>query len=186
MSSGQMVRMPLRVRRKTSRALDQRLFVRFPRLAAASFALVLKLPPGSRLRRAGVSRAIRLGLEAFNRKDLDVAVVGFHPDLEYYPYREFVAAGLAEPCYHGRSGYRAYIEGTYDVWGEDVRLEATELIDLGDRFVVLADMPMQAQSSGVALAESYGSVWTVKDGGIIQVRDFLRHSEALEAAGVPE
>lgn len=160
--------------------------MRFPWLTAAAFRLVLKLPPGSRIRRAGVSRAIRLALEAFNRKDLDVVMVGFHPDLEYNPYREFVEAGLAEPCYHGRSGYRAYIEGTYEVWGDGVRLEAAELIDLGDRFVVLADMPMLAQSSGIALAESYGSVWRVSEGAVIEVRDFLRHSEALEAAGVAE
>ncbi len=186
MGSGQIVRMPLRVRQQPSRTLDQRLFVRFPWLAAPGFALVLKLPVGSRLRRAGVARAVRLGLEAFNRKDLDVAVTGFHPELEYYPYREFVEAGLAEPCYYGPAGYRAYIEGTYDVWGADVRLEPIELIDLGDRVVVLADMPMQAQSSGIALAERYGSVWTIKGGRVIQVRDFLRHSDALEAAGVPE
>ncbi len=185
MVGGQIVRMPLRVRPESTRTLDQRLLVRFPWLAAASFGLVRKLPPTSRIRRAGVSRAVRMGLEAFNRKDLDVAVTGFHPDLEYYPYREFVEAGLAEPCYYGRSGYRAYVEGTYDVWGAGVRLEPTELIDLGDRLVVLADMPMQAQSSGIALAETYGSVWTVKDGAIIQIRDFLRHSEALEAAGLP-
>ena len=184
MPSQQIARYPLRVREHPARALDQRVFLRFPWLAAVSFALVLKLPPGSRLRKAGMSRAIRLGLEAFNRKDLDVAVVGFHPDLEYYPYREFVEAGLAQPCYHGPAGYRAYIEGTYDVWGDGVRLEPTELIDLGDRVVVLADMPMQAQASGIALAERYGSVWTIKGGRVIQVRDFLRHSDALEAAGL--
>ena len=79
-------------------------------------------------------------------------------DLEYYPYREFVEAALAEPCYHGPSGYRGYVEATYDVWGTGVRLEPTELIDLGDRLVVLADMPMHAQASGIALAETYGAV----------------------------
>jgi hypothetical protein len=59
--------------------------------------------------------------------------------MEYYPYREFVEAGLAEPVYHGPSGYRAYIEATYDVWGTGVRLEPTELIDLGDRVVLLPE-----------------------------------------------
>ncbi len=184
MGSGQIARMPLRVRRHSSRTLDQRLLVRFPWLAAAGFGLVLKLPVGSRLRRAAVARAVRLGLEAFNRKDLDVAVTGFHPELEYYPYREFVEAGLAERCYHGHAGYRAYIEGTYDVWGKDVRLEPTELIDLGDRVVVLADMPMQAQASGIALAETYGSIWTIERGQIIRVEDYLSHADVLEAAGV--
>jgi ketosteroid isomerase-like protein len=112
--------------------------------------------------------------------------VGFQPDLEYYPYREFVEAGLAEPCYHGPSGYRTYIEGTYEVWGADVRLEPTELIDLGDRMVVLADMPMRAQASGVPLGETYACVATLKNGRVIRQCDYLDQAEALDAVGLQE
>ena len=80
-------------------------------------------------------------LEAYNRRDLAAVAVNFQPDLEYYPYREFVEAGLTEPCYHGPAGYRAYIESTYEVWGPDVRLEPTELIDAirkvrGGQFII--------------------------------------------------
>jgi ketosteroid isomerase-like protein len=112
--------------------------------------------------------------------------ISFHPDLEYYPYREFVEAAIAEPCYHGTSGYRTYVESTYEVWGADVRLEPTELIDLGDRLVLLADMPMRAQASGVPLAQTYAMVATLKDGRVITQRDFLKHSDALEAVGLSE
>ena len=111
-------------------------------------------------------RAWRLGLEAFNRRDLDAVVIGFQPDVEYYPHLEFVEAGLAEPCYHGPSSYRTYISSTYEVWGSDVRLEPTEVIDLGDRLVVLADMPMRAQASCVPLGEKYACVATLKDGKV--------------------
>jgi ketosteroid isomerase-like protein len=169
-----------------SRPVDQRLAVRFPDLAARLFGLALRLPPDSRLRQGFLSRGVRLGLEAYNRRDLDAASASMRPDLEYVPYREFVEAGLAEPVYRGPEGYRAYIEGTYDVWGADVRLEPTELIDLGDRLVVLADMPMRAQGSGVALSETYGSVWTLGDGGIVRIEDFLDHHDALRAAGLAE
>jgi ketosteroid isomerase-like protein len=124
-------------------------------------------------------------VEAYNRRDLDAVAIGFHPDLEYYPYREFVDAALVEPCYYGPAGYRTYIESTYEVWGADVRLEPTELIDLGDRFVLLADMPMRAQASGVPLAETYACVSTLKDGRVIRQQDFLDQAEALKAAGVP-
>ena len=109
----------------------------------------------------------------------------FQPDLEYYPYREFVEAALAEPVYHGPDGYRAYISATYDVWGTEVRLEPTELIDLGDRLVLLADMPMRAQASGVSLTETYASVSTLKHGRVIRQDDFLTHAEALEAVRLP-
>jgi ketosteroid isomerase-like protein len=184
MTSDQIVRKPLRVRESPSRTLDQRLSLRFPRLAAASSRMIGKLPPRSRLRQAALWRAMRVAVEAYNRRDLDAVAIGFPPDLEYYPYREFVEAGLAEPCYHGPTGYRTYIEGTNDVWGADVRLEPTELIDLGDRIVMLADMPMRAQASGIPLGETYACVSTLKDGRVIRQRDFLDHAEALEAVGL--
>ncbi len=167
-----------------SRTLDQRLLVRSPRLAAASALLVSRLPPGSRLRQAALWRTARLAVEAYNRRDLDAVTISYRPDLEYYPYREFVEAALAEPCYHGPAGYRRYIEATYEVWGADVRLEPTELIDLGDELVLLADMPMRAQASGVALLQTYAGVSTLKDGRVIRQRDFLSHAEALEAVGL--
>ena len=180
------VRRPLRVRERSSRTLDQRLAIRFPRVGAAIPRLVGMLPPASRLRQAAVTRALRLSVEAYNRRDLDAVVIAYRQDLEYYPYREFVEAALAEPCYHGPSGYRSYIAATYDVWGTDVRLEPTEFIDLGDRLVLLADMPMRAQASGVQLKQTYAGVSTLKHGRVIRQDDFLDHAEALAAVGLSE
>ena len=178
------VRKPLQIREHSHRTLEQRLAIRFPSLAAASFRLITKLPLGSRVRQALVWRTVRLAVEAYNRRDLDAVVTAYGPDLEYYPYREFVEAGLAERVYRGPSGYRSYIEATYEVWGTEVRLEPTELVDLGDRLVLLADMPMRAQASGVALAQTYAGVSTLKDGRVIRNDDFLTHAEALELVGL--
>src|SRR5215213_6543402 len=178
----EVVRKPLRVHERSSRTLDERVAIRFPRLATAAARLIGRLRPGSRAR----WRTVRLAMEAFNRRDLEAVAIGFHPDLEYYPYAEFVEAAIAEPCYYGPSGYRTYVESTYEVWGAEVRIEPTELIDLGDRLVLLADMPMRAQASGVPLAQTYATVVTLKDGRVISQRDFLNHSEALEAAGLSE
>ncbi len=183
---GEIVRKPLRVRERSHRTLDQRLALRFPWLASTSFRVIDRLPPSSRIRQAALWRAARLAIEAYNRRDLDAVTVGFAPELEYHPYREFVEAALAEPCYHGPAGYKRYIDATIDVWGTDVRLLPTELIDMGDRFVILADMPMRAQASGIALAETYASVSTLRDGKLIRVDDFLSHAEALRAAGLEE
>jgi ketosteroid isomerase-like protein len=180
----EVVRRPLRVRERSSRTLEQRLALRFPRPAAACFRLIGKLPPRSRVRQVVLWRAVQTAVEAYNRRDLEAVAIGYRPDLEYYPYREFVEAALAEPCYHGPSGYRAYITATHEVWGTDVRLQPTELIDLGNRLVLLADMPMRAQASGVPLAETYAGVSTLKDGRIVRQDDFLSHAEALEAVGL--
>ena len=113
------VRMPIRIGNGRARPLDLRLAIRFPRLASISFRLTARLPTGSRLRRALLARTVRLGVEAYNRRDLHAVTIMYRPDLEYYPYREFVESALAEPCYHGPAGYHGYIEATYEVWGTD-------------------------------------------------------------------
>ena len=176
-----MVRRPFQVRERTRRTLDQRLAIRFPAVAALGGRLLARLPPGSRLR----VRSAQIAIEAYNRRDLLAASVAFHPDLEYYPYREFVEAGLAEPCYHGPEGYRAYITATYDVWGSDVLLKPTEVIDFGDRFVLLADMPMRAQASGIALAQTYATVATLKDGRVITQRTSSTRPKRSKPRGCP-
>jgi hypothetical protein len=179
-------RKPLRVGEPPSRTLDQRLALRFPRLTAAAARLIAKLPPGSPLRQAAVWRAYRRAVEAYNRRDLDFVLRGFHSEVEYYPYPEFVEAGLAEPCYHGRSGYRTFVSTTYEVWGAEVRLEPRELIDLGDRTVLLADMPTRAIGTGVRVTGKYASVSTLKHGLVIRQRDFLDDTRALEVVGLRE
>jgi hypothetical protein len=81
----EVVRKPLRANQRSSRTLDMRLLLRFPGLAVAYLRLIDKLPPRSRLRQAAVWRGIRLGVEAYNRRDLDAVAIAFHPDLKYYP-----------------------------------------------------------------------------------------------------
>ena len=182
----QVVRKPLRVRERSRRTLDQRLSLRFPRLAAAVFRRIGKLAPGSRLRQAALWRGVRLGLEAYNRRDLDASLIGFHPEYEIHPARAWVEAGLVEPCYRGPQGYRAYGAIWDEVWGADNHIRPMELIDLGERFVILAQAPMRGRASGVPLTEAFALVSTVKDGMVIRQDEYWDHAEALEAVGLSE
>jgi ketosteroid isomerase-like protein len=184
MSSDQIVRKPLRARERSSRTLDQRLFLRFPRLAAANARVIGKLPPSSRVRQAALRRAAQLSLEAYNRRDLDAVVIGWHPEFQYLPGRAWVDAGLVEPCYCGLEGYRKYIASADEVWGGENYLKPVELIDLGERIVILADGSMRAQASGVPLAEAFASVATLKDGRLVRQQEYYDQAEALEAVGL--
>jgi ketosteroid isomerase-like protein len=183
---GRIVRRPIRVRRRSSRTLDQRLLLRFPRLLVSSARLVGRLPPTSRVRQAVVSRSFRLATEALNRRDLDAALIAYHPDREHYPPREFVEAGFAEPCYRGPLGFRKYMSEWSEVWGGDLRVEPTELIDMDDRIVALATLPNRAQASGIQFSPEWAAVLTLKDGDVISQQDYLDHTEALEAVGLRE
>ncbi|MDX6674097.1 MAG: hypothetical protein QOH11_1515 [Solirubrobacteraceae bacterium] len=186
MSRDQIVRKPLRARERSNRTIDQRLYVRFPRLAAANARLIGKLSPASRLRQAALWRGVRLGVEAYNRRDLDAFAIGCHPDFEYRPGRTWVEAGLTEPCYRGLEGYRRYVASTAEVWAEEVYVKPSELIDLGESLVVLADVPMRAQASGVPLTEAFAIVSTLEDGMVIRHQEYFDHAEALEAVGLRE
>jgi hypothetical protein len=179
------VRQPLRVRERSSRTLDERLSLHFPWLLAIYSRFIAKRSTGSRLRQASLLRAARLAMEAYNRRDLDAVVIGWHPKFEYYPARA-VEAGLVEPCYRGLEGYRRYVATTSEVWGGENLLRPVELIDLGERFVVRGDVVMRAQASGVPLTEPYAIVGTFRDGCVIRVDEYFDHAEALEAAGLSE
>jgi ketosteroid isomerase-like protein len=184
MSSGHIVRKPVRLHEGKGRALEQRLIARVPWLAAVTLRLVARLPPSSRLRQAALWRGVRLAAEAFNRRDLDALAPTRDPDFEFHPPREAVESGLFEPCYRGAAGYGMYVSELSDVWGADIRIESLELIDMGDRLVMLYDAPVRAQASGVQLIGKLASVVTLAKGRVIHQQDYLDHDHALEAVGL--
>jgi ketosteroid isomerase-like protein len=182
----EIVRQPLQVRARSHRTLDQRFLLRFPRCAAASFRPVAKRPPSSRLRQAALRRAARLALEAYNRRDMDALGIGYHPEFEYHPARHWVESGMLEPSYRGLEGHKRYVASTAEVFGAEVYVKPVELIDAGDRFAVLATVPMRAQASGIRLTEEFALVTTLKDGLVFRVHEYYDHGEALEAVGLSE
>jgi ketosteroid isomerase-like protein len=181
---GEIVRKPFHVRGGSSRSFDHRLALWFPRLAGAYLRLLGRLPPTSRLRQAVLWRTARLSLEAWNRRDLDAFQVGRHAACAIHPAPELVEAGLFESCYRGPEGYRKYLSTFFEALGPDFRMESAELIDLGDRFVILGHIPARGRTSGVPLTQDFGWVITVKDGKATDRRQYLDHAQALEAAGV--
>jgi hypothetical protein len=183
----EVVRKPLRVRERSSRTLDQRLALRFPRLVDAYARLFGRLPPSSRLRQAFMWRNARLSVEAINRRDLDSLLMGhYHPDFEVHPQRGLVEAGFAEPCYRGPAGYREWVSSWFEAWGADMRVEPVELIDLGERIVLLAELRLRGQASGVAFTGEFASVVTLKHGRALRDEGYVNHAEALEAVGLRE
>jgi ketosteroid isomerase-like protein len=182
----EIVRTPLRLDQGSRRAPDERFAVRFPRLAAVNALRISKLPPGSRIRQAALSRTARLSMQAYNRRDLDAVVIGWQPDFEYRPDRAWVEAGLVEACYRGLQEYRKYVATVDEVWGRNNYLEPGELIDLGGRIVVLAEGRMRAQASGVPLTEAYAAVCELTDGRAIRIQEYYDHGQALEAVGLQE
>jgi hypothetical protein len=182
----EVIRKPLRVRERSKRTLDQRLAIRFPRLSTALARPILRLPPTSRVRQAVLWRVTQLGIEAFNRRDVDAAVSPGAADFEYYPPREFVEAGFFEPCYRGPAGFREYVSTWSDVFGPNVRVDPVELIDAGDRMVMLADLAVRTQTGGVPFTGKIATVSVLENGRATRVEAYSHHAEALECVGLAE
>jgi SnoaL-like protein len=182
--SMKVVRKSLRLRERSDRTIDERLALRFPRLAAAYARLIGRLPPSSRFRQAAVWRSSQLATEAFNRRDLDAAMVVSGPGFEYHPPREFVEVGFFDPCYRGPAGLREYMSAWSDVWGADLRVEAVEVIAFGDHVVLLADLSATGEASRIPFTGKIATVSRLKNGKLIRTKAYLDHAQALEAVGL--
>jgi ketosteroid isomerase-like protein len=174
----------LRTAKQRKRALDERLALRFPSLTAALARLVAMLPPSARLRRASLARLAWLSLEAYNRRDLAAVAASWDPGFEYRPERQWVAAGLADESYVGLDRYKRYVATADQVWGGENYLTPRELIDLGDRVLVLADGDMRGQASGVALSQEYAALAMLAAGRPVRIQEYYNHDEALSLVGL--
>jgi ketosteroid isomerase-like protein len=179
------VRKPLRVRDRSRRTVDQRLALRFPRAFRRVRRWGGRLPPASRIRRAGVAQGVSLGYEAFNRRDLEATLINYHRDLDFFPARPMIESGMVEASYRGHDGYRRFFDEWLSVWGS-YRGSMQELIDLGDRLLTLGYLEGHAESSGVRVTQEYASLMTLKDGQVIRQQEYFDHAEALEAVGLSE
>ena len=147
--------------------------------------MLARLPPSSRFRQAILWRVARVSAEAFNRRDLDALLTGYHADCEFHGAPQLIEAGLIAPSYRGPAGYREFVSSWSEVWGPEVRIHPVELIDMGTRIVVLYDTPVRGQASGIAFSGKFATVSELKDGRVFRDWFYFDHDEALEAAGVP-
>src|SRR3954471_4020516 len=124
-------------------------------------------------RNVAVVRAIH---EAWARGESPATLGLLHPDIEYVN-----PPGAVEPG--TRRGIAAYEEALRSMLEalEDVRIEVREVIDAGDRVVVLATFTARGRSSGAQLQHEDGYLWTVRDGKAVSFQWFNDPADALEA-----
>jgi hypothetical protein len=167
------------------RTLDERLIVRWPWLYSALARAGNRLPSRSRLRRAGVRRAVLSGWAAWARQDLDLMLVRYAPDCRLDALPEMVAAGMPG-TYHGHAGVRELAADWREVW-ERMEPIPQEIVDAGARVVVLGHSPLRARASGIEFDRPIALVFFNNERGLVaHQRDFNDWDEALRAAGLRE
>jgi len=126
---------------------------------------------------------IRAGLEAWNRRDLDLALAGLHPEVEWrLPGAE--GAGLdLDQTYRGPEGVKRFWELFWEAW-EWISLEPEEFIDLGeDRLLVVGRFHARGRGSGVEIEQTFAHLYEFRDEQIIGFDAHWSKAGALEAVG---
>ena len=67
---------------------------------------------------------------------------------------------------------------------EGVGVDIDEMLDAGDRVIVLATLHGRGRGSGADVERRQGYVWTLRDGKVVRFEWFNSPDEALTAAGV--
>ena len=65
-------------------------------------------------------------------------------------------------------------------------IDGGEVVDAGNRVVVIATMRGHGSASGVGIERRHGSVWTIRDGKAVRFQWFYEPEQALEAVGLRE
>jgi ketosteroid isomerase-like protein len=168
------------------RTLDERIFVRFPMLLRAFASFWSRLPQHSRLRRLIVLRLAVQGASAANRRDFDVVLAGFDPEIELRIH----SGGMPVPDFvgdhHGHAGYREAWRKLLEAF-DDLTWEPEELIDPGGNCLIIATRwSGHGAGSGVPVDQLLFQVYTLRRGLVIRQEDFTDRDKALAAAGLSE
>jgi SnoaL-like domain len=187
MVSPEISRQPLSGANRPTRAPEERLALRFPALADwlrdRTWRRFDALAPRSPVRRRLIARGVERGVSAYNRRDWPAWRLAHHPRATFHPPPALVESGAAEPVYHGPEDFQRLVGEWLEAWGE-FRVEPRELIDTGDRIVLLGNIVGEGAHSRVPIGGRRAWVWQLEKGRISSQWEFDGHAEALAVAGV--
>lgn len=158
--------------------------VRFPEAWRALAAMNLRLlPPRSRLRRAALRRSIISGWDAASRRDFELMLVRYAPDVEVEFDPEFEPLGMGG-TYRGHDGMlemiQAFAGDAWEGWG----MRPTTVLDLGDQVLVLGIFRMPGTASGLEFEREWAQLLTAPAGLVVREQEFFGWDNGLRAAGL--
>ena len=173
---------------KSQRTIEERVWVRWPSLARRTMRWILRLPPGSRMRRAMLERFARIAFLSWNRGDFALVPKVDDPEVEaHVTVGGHVAAGL-DDVYYGPEGHCRVMEIWNEAWPEwDAEID--KVIEEGrDQVLIVAQVHGVGAVSGIRL-EAWSAVrYTFREGLILRVDGAIDpdRAKAIETIGLPE
>ena len=128
---------------------------------------------------------LRQGFAEFARGDVDAVLERFDPDIDWHPA---LAPILGVETISGREAMRRFL--TRDLFEEgfdEFRAEPLSFEDLGDDHVlVMVRYVGRGESSGIEMDQKLATLYELREGKVVTMRDYPTRAEALEAAGLSE
>jgi ketosteroid isomerase-like protein len=125
---------------------------------------------------------VRKALDSASRGDLDGFSGALDPAVEWTPVK-------GDPDYEVHSGIEA-VRAWLESWAEafpDLSWGAERILDAGgDRVAAIVQFTGSGTASGAKVEHRYGTVFTVRGGKIVSVREYASLRKALEAVGLSE
>ena len=124
---------------------------------------------------------VRRMYAAFNRGDEDALAELADPGIVIDATR----LTFNPNTYVGHQGLRDIGAQMHDVW-QEIRFDPREFVDLGERVVVVERLIGKGKGSGIEVAQSWGAIWTVRDGRVVRMElGYADRDAALAAAELP-
>ena len=125
---------------------------------------------------------LRRGVEAWNRRELDVWLDLGTPDVVWMPAGP---AAVERTVYRGYEEVRNGIEAVFETW-EVFELQENEVRDLGESTLWFGCVRMRGSASGIELDQEFAIHSVARNGKVALIHTFLSWREALEAVGLEE
>jgi ketosteroid isomerase-like protein len=119
--------------------------------------------------------------EAVNRGDLETADLYIHPEIEFHTYVHSPEAGV----YRGKEAVQRYNKTLFEQF-ESLRIVLEELIDAGDRVIVVSTQHAVPKGGQQEIEVHMAEVWTVRDLLLAERHSYASEDEALAAVGLEE
>jgi hypothetical protein len=120
---------------------------------------------------------LRHAYAAFNRGDVDAAVAGFDPHIDWREPVEFPGGG----AYRGRAAVAGYLANSRADWAEGAS-EPKKFIVHGDRVVVLVHAHFRVKGAKTWNDAHLADVYTFRDGVPVAMRAFADPDMAVRWA----
>ncbi|MEK6328319.1 MAG: FAD-dependent monooxygenase [Actinomycetota bacterium] len=179
----EVVRQSLSARERSRRAPEEWLAPRLPWLFDLGSRILFRLSPRSRIRQKMLARAVCVGQATYNRRDFEALLPLYHRDVEVHSPKEWVQLGDFDPVYRGHEGLVRFYRQWADAWADNWA-GPQELIDLGDRMVLLGEIKARGGASGIEVGQGYAMLWHIRHGKLAREQVFNDPAEALEAVGL--